>query len=39
VAVQALLSAVRVFRLLPRGFSARDLRNHWVPWWGRPPTT
>src|SRR4029079_403043 len=27
-AVQALLSALVVFRLLPRGFSSRDLRDH-----------
>ena len=30
VAVQALLSALLVFRLLPRGFSNRDLRDHWA---------
>jgi len=30
-AVQALLSALLVFRLLPRGFSNRDLRDHWAP--------
>jgi hypothetical protein len=28
--VQALLSALLVFRLLPRGFSNGDLRNHWA---------
>src|SRR5215470_5547911 len=39
VAVQALLSAVLIFRLLPRGFSARDLRDHWAPLLGRAPTT
>jgi hypothetical protein len=38
VALQALLSAVLIFRLLPRDFSARDLRDHWAPCWGRPPT-
>src|SRR6516162_6093134 len=37
VAVQALLSAVLIFRLLPRGFSARDLRDHWAPLLGRAP--
>jgi hypothetical protein len=30
-AVQALFSALLVFRLLPRGFSNRDLRDHWAP--------
>jgi hypothetical protein len=30
-AVQALLTALLVFRLLPRGFSNRDLRNYWAP--------
>jgi hypothetical protein len=30
-AVQALLSALLVFRLLPWGFSNRDLRDHWAP--------
>src|SRR5262249_53613710 len=34
-AVQALLSALLVFRLLPRGFSNRDLREHWAPLLGR----
>ena len=29
VAVQALLNALLVFRLLPRGFSNRELRDHW----------
>jgi hypothetical protein len=33
--VQALLSALLVFRLLPRGFSNRDLRNHWAPLMGK----
>jgi hypothetical protein len=37
VAVQALLSALLVFRLLPRGFSNRDLRNHWAPLLGKSP--
>ena len=36
-AVQALLSALLVFRLLPRGFSARDLRDHWAPLLGKAP--
>ena len=35
VAVQALLSALLVFRLLPRGFSNRDLRNHCAPLLGK----
>src|SRR3954453_9547741 len=34
-AVQALFSALLVFRLLPRGFSNRDLRDHWAPLLGR----
>jgi hypothetical protein len=38
VGVQALLSALLVFRLLPRGFSNRDLRNHWAPLLGKAPT-
>jgi len=38
-AVQALLSALVVFRLLPRGFSSRDLRDHWAPLLGRGPDT
>jgi hypothetical protein len=38
VAVQALLSALLVFRLLPRGFSNRDLRNYWAPLLGKAPT-
>jgi hypothetical protein len=37
-AVQALLSVLLVFRLLPRGFSHRDLRNHWAPLLGKAPT-
>jgi len=28
---QALLSALCVFRLLPRGFTSRDLRHHLAP--------
>ena len=36
VAVQALLSALLVFRLLPRGFSNRELRDHWAPLLGKP---
>jgi hypothetical protein len=35
--VQALLSALLVFRLLPRGFSNRELRNHWAPLLGKAP--
>jgi hypothetical protein len=35
--VQALLSALLVFRLLPRGFSNRDLRDHWAPLMGKSP--
>jgi hypothetical protein len=34
-AVQALFSALLVFRLLPRGFGNRDLRDHWAPLVGR----
>jgi hypothetical protein len=37
LAVQALLSALLVFRLLPRGFTNRDLRDHWAPLLGRQP--
>ena len=37
VAVQALLSALLVFRLLPRGFCNRELRDHWAPLLGRAP--
>jgi hypothetical protein len=33
--VQALFSALLVFRLLPRGFSNRELRNHWAPLLGK----
>src|SRR3954452_8333979 len=36
-AAQALLSALLVFRLLPRGFSNRDLRNYWAPLLGKAP--
>jgi hypothetical protein len=35
--VQALLSALLVFRLLPRGFSNRELREHWAPLVGKTP--
>ena len=35
--VQALFSALLVFRLLPRGFSNRELRNHWAPLLGKNP--
>jgi hypothetical protein len=38
-AVQALLCALLVFRLLPRGFSNRDLRNHWAPLIGKDPNS
>ena len=34
-AVQALFSALLVFRLLPRGFSNRELRDHWAPLVGK----
>jgi hypothetical protein len=37
LAVQALLSALLVFRLQVRGFSNRDLRNHWAPILGKAP--
>ena len=30
-------SALLVFRLLPRGFSNRELRNHWAPLLGKKP--
>ncbi len=33
--VQALFSALLVFRLLPRGFSNRELRDHWAPLLGQ----
>ena len=35
--VQALFGALVVFRLLPRGFSNRDLRDHWAPLVGKTP--
>jgi hypothetical protein len=35
VTAQALLSALLVFRLLPRGFSNRELRDHWAPLMGK----
>jgi hypothetical protein len=35
--VQALLCALLVFRLLPRGFSNRELREHWAPLLGKKP--
>lgn len=35
--VQALLCALLVFRLLPRGFANRDLRQHWAPLLGITP--
>ena len=35
--VQALFSALLVFRLLPRGFSNRELRDHWAPLVGKAP--
>jgi hypothetical protein len=37
--VQALLSALLVFRLLPRGFSNRELRDHWAPLLGKETQT
>jgi hypothetical protein len=37
VAVQALLSSLLVFRLLPRGLSNRDLRDHWTLLPGKSP--
>jgi hypothetical protein len=36
-AVQALLSALVVFRLLPQGFCSRELREHWAPLLGKTP--
>lgn len=33
--VQALFSALLVFRLLPQGFSNRELRDHWAPLIGK----
>ena len=35
--VQALLAALCVFRLLPHGFTNRDLRNHLAPLLGLTP--
>jgi len=35
--VQALFAALLVFRLLPRGFSNRELRDHWAPLLGKSP--
>ena len=35
--VQALFCALLVFRLLPRGFSNRELRDHWAPLLGKSP--
>ena len=35
--VQALFGALLVFRLLPRGFSSRELRDHWAPLLGKNP--
>ena len=35
--VQTLFAALLVFRLLPRGFSNRDLRDHWAPLLGKAP--
>jgi hypothetical protein len=37
--VQALFSALLVFRLLPRGFSNRELRDHWAPLVGKTSQT
>ncbi len=36
--VQALLSTLVVFRLLPEGFSNRDIRKHLAPLLGLPPS-
>jgi hypothetical protein len=38
-AVQALFGALLVFRLLPRGFANRDLRDHWAPLVGQNAQT
>jgi len=35
--VQALFAALLVFRLLPRGFCNRELREHWAPLLGKTP--
>jgi hypothetical protein len=37
--VWALLSALLLFRLLPRGFANRDLREHFAPLLGEAPST
>jgi hypothetical protein len=37
--VDALLTAILAFRLLPHGFSNRDLREHLAPLLGRHPST
>jgi hypothetical protein len=37
VTVQALLCALVTFRLLSRGFSARELRDHWAPLLAKKP--
>jgi hypothetical protein len=37
--VQALLSALLLFRLLPRGFSNRALRDQWAPLLGKAPAS
>ena len=37
-AVLALLSALLVFRLWPRGFRSRDLGKHWAPLLGQDPS-
>jgi hypothetical protein len=34
---QTLFGALLVFRLLPRGFSNRELRDHWAPLLGKTP--
>lgn len=34
---QTLFSALLVFRLLPRGFNNRELRDHWAPLMGKTP--
>jgi hypothetical protein len=36
--VLTLLSALLVFRLLPRGFSNRELKEHWAPLLGEEPS-
>lgn len=37
--VMALFTALLLFRLLPRGFTNRDLRDHWAPLIGKTPQT